>query len=565
MNINAPQSKTYETKIHDFLAFDFLRDYSRLYGKLSRKLFVDLIVKGREANELKREYIAKHKIPGRIFNAIRKDVEAEIEAYWTLLKMEEKKKAAQISKYEKKLERARKRLETRKRELKERIGLSKNIKSINKRNKARKTQEEALENARRDVRSFQRAIDARKARLLKIAKIKAKGVPSILFGGRVNFRKQFNLEINELENQNDWKRFFANNRDSDFYSVGSGDESFGNQNIQYDPIKGVLRIVVPKALRHKHGDYAVINDVAFSYGKKEIMDAHLNKRSLTHRIKNRTEKNDWYLLTCPKPSDIENGFITDPGIGSIGVDLNRHHLSVTETNRHGNFVRTFDVPMELEGKNVKQREAVIGDAVKTVTDYAAERKKPIVIESLDFAKKKSGAKKGDPFTKFIMQFSYAKFASFIRGACFRKRIELREVNPAYTSLQGLTKYSKGLGITTHQAAAMVIARRGFGISRESLRTMRSLQLPGGDDILSDAKRNRGKHNWSNWSVVHRQARVIRDYCHGLVRPTGNSRLPIPATMPERVKASSPGHSSLAATPSRESCLPDAPTEKSVGF
>lgn len=47
--------------------------------------------------------------------------------------------------------------------------------------------------------------------------------------------------------------------------------------------------------------------------------------------------------------------------------------------------------------------------------------------------------------------------------CFEKGIELDTVNPAYTSFIGRLKYGHEFDHNTHQAAAMMIARRGLGL------------------------------------------------------------------------------------------------------
>ena len=47
-----------------------LAAYAGLYGEVQRKLFVD-VAAGRSAVSLKREYIREHRIPARLFNAVR--------------------------------------------------------------------------------------------------------------------------------------------------------------------------------------------------------------------------------------------------------------------------------------------------------------------------------------------------------------------------------------------------------------------------------------------------------------------------------------------------------------
>ena len=76
--------------------------------------------------------------------------------------------------------------------------------------------------------------------------------------------------------------------------------------------------------------------------------------------------------------------VTDKVLGAIGVDLNTDHLAVCETDASGNPVNSFSVPLVTYGKTRNQAEAIIGDAVASVVDYAREAGKPIVLEKLDF-------------------------------------------------------------------------------------------------------------------------------------------------------------------------------------
>ena len=68
--------------------------------------------------------------------------------------------------------------------------------------------------------------------------------------------------------------------------------------------------------------------------------------------------------------------VTDHSLGAIGVDLNADHLAITETDRSGNFVNTFSVPLVTYGKSAHQAEALIGDAVARVVEYARQARKP---------------------------------------------------------------------------------------------------------------------------------------------------------------------------------------------
>ena len=59
--------------------------------------------------------------------------------------------------------------------------------------------------------------------------------------------------------------------------------------------------------------------------------------------------------------------------GAIGVDLNADHLAVCETDASAAIcVYAFSVPLVTYGKARHQAEAIIGDAVANVVEYARE-------------------------------------------------------------------------------------------------------------------------------------------------------------------------------------------------
>ena len=71
------------------------------------------------------------------------------------------------------------------------------------------------------------------------------------------------------------------------------------------------------------------------------------------------------------------------------MDLNADHLAVAETDASGNYLNAWRVPLVTYGKSQRQSEALIGDAVASVVEYARKVGKPIVIERLDFRQKKA--------------------------------------------------------------------------------------------------------------------------------------------------------------------------------
>ena len=106
------------------------------------------------------------------------------------------------------------------------------------------------------------------------------------------------------------------------------------------------------------------------------------------------------------------------------MDLNADHLAVAETNGSGNYVKAWRVPLVTYGKSTHQAEALIGDAVAGVVQYACEVGKPVVIERLDFRQKKA-ALEGESrrYSRMLSSFSYGKIKAYFISRGYRQGVE----------------------------------------------------------------------------------------------------------------------------------------------
>jgi len=57
--------------------------------------------------------------------------------------------------------------------------------------------------------------------------------------------------------------------------------------------------------------------------------------------------------------------------------------------------------------------------------------------------------------------AYSQFTQMIESKCLRSGVGLIKIDPAYTSVIGVTKYMAVYGLNSGCAAALVIARRGL--------------------------------------------------------------------------------------------------------
>ena len=296
-----------------------------------------------------------------------------------------------------------------------------------------------------------------------------------------------------------------------------------------------LRLRLPDCLAEQHGKYLVIEGVRFAYGHEQALAAlqsnaeyaahrreHGDKaaratalgQAISYRFKR--DGKGWRVFATTELLEVE--ITTDRRRGAIGVDLNADHLAVAETDASGNYLNAWRVPLVTYGKNTNQAEAVISDAVAGVVEYAREVGKPIVIERLDFRQKKAVLEgESRRYSRVLSSFSYGKVKAYLLSRGYREGVEVHQVNPAYSSVIGRVKFMERYGLTVHQAAALVLARRMLGCSE---RIPRRWVCPVGNGVhvaFTVPVRKRVKHVWTYWGAVSGQLRPALAAQHRLGR------------------------------------------------
>jgi IS605 OrfB family transposase len=156
--------------------------------------------------------------------------------------------------------------------------------------------------------------------------------------------------------------------------------------------------------------------------------------------------------------------------GIIGIDVNAYpyHFALAIVSRDGNFEGYQSISLnELLEVSSEKRQYLEWQVAYRVIELAKRENKAIAIEDL---KKLPKGRRGDGFAKLrsrLQKWSYKRLLEKIEILARRNGIELRKVNPAYTSVIGKLKYSPQFNIDKDVAGAYVIGRRGLGF-RERL-------------------------------------------------------------------------------------------------
>ena len=456
---------TYQTRIEtNSAAVDALSAYARLYGHVERRLFAAGAA-GESSVALKRDYLAKHGIPSRLFNSVRVSLESRVKSVQASQKLRIDDLERRIRKAEKVLARLEKRgLRFQAHQKKRRLSILR----------------EDLERLRADVKA---------------------GRVRLCFGGKKLWRSQYDLEANGYGNHAEWLEDWQDARNSEFFVMGSRDETAGCQlcvaTVQDDG-SVTLRLRLSDSLVSEHGRYVVFGNVWFNHGHGQVLAALARNvkgspgQAISYRFKR--DVKGWRVFVTTEMQDMP--VLTDPRSGAVGVDLNVDHLAVCETDAQGNPVHAFSVPLVTYGKSAEQAKALIGDAVARVVAHAKSVGKPVVLEKLDFRRKKSDLRGESPkHCRMLSSFSYGKVLTSFQSRGFREGVGIHQVNPAFSSVIGRVKFMERYGLSQHQAAALVMARRLLGFSERvpCRKTITCLAAGGGRVTFRAPVRKRGKH------------------------------------------------------------------------
>jgi IS605 OrfB family transposase len=277
----------------------------------------------------------------------------------------------------------------------------------------------------------------------------------LCFGSRKLFNAQHHLEENGFASHAAWREAWIAKRSSQFFVLGSKDESSGCQGCVLTHVDGdrfLVRLRLNGAIRR-----VVAFEVRFAHGAEHLVAALRSRQAISYRFLR--DAKGWRIFATTKAIDVP--VRSHLATGCIGVDLNIGFVAVSQTDRFGNVVDVFNVPLRLAKTSAHQAVTAIAHCVRDVVAYAGRVGKPVSIERLDFAKKKAQLSYASPGRqRMLSSFAYRAFERLLSARSFDAGIELRHVNPAYSSKIGRQKYARRYGLSVHLAAAFVLARRG---------------------------------------------------------------------------------------------------------
>lgn len=506
---------TYQTRlVLDDAQSAALNAYANLYGQVERSLFAAMQT-GASINDLKRSFLHRFGITARQFNAVRVGLEGKIDS----VKVRKPELIA---------------------ELQTRIKKAQKVVAVLS---LRPSQAAKLHQKKRRLHILQTKLEGLQAD-------HNEGVVRLCFGSRKLFNAQFDLAANDYADHAAWASDWMNARSSQFFVLGSQDESAGNQSCQallQDDGSLALELRMPNACEIDHGKHLSITGIRFACGHSQILAALSSSQRVTSATRAgkptlkrigsalsyrfvRDAKGWRVFVSCEAASVAQ---ISNPKLGVIGVDINADHLAVSETDRFGNLVHSQRIELVTYGKTTDQAKALIGDAAVRIAAMALASNKPVVLEKLDFAKKKAELEAAHkPLARMLSSFACKKIINSIKASAFRAGVQVIEVNPAYTSVIGAVNFAQAKGISVHMGAALAVARRGLGLSENPPKRVGVTPARNGGHVTFCVPvRNRQKHVWTQWAKIRTTLKAAHVAHERSGVPKGHPAPLDPATRP----------------------------------
>ena len=429
-------------KEYNQLAGKYISDYIELFNKIQRLTFHRVknyhIKNGKITQEDKNIIYAQLKeefnLTTRAIDAIMSNMLGRYEAIKELKKFERKSLERKISTLEKELTRLKD-----ERTL-QRINLNNNLKDFNF---------VKYKNLKIKIYWKENRLNTKKQKLKNLEKEIETGKYKVCFGTKKLLQKDY--------------REFVKKRDSEIYFLGRAGEKSCNNNFQveYSSKTNQFYFRIRKEIdleddKFVYGQFNFNNKIYTNLLKNLL---RTKESALTYRIK--VKDNKVLLQIIYNFEHNKDLCVTRNSYGVVGVDFNKGFVSVSETDKYGNLINTFNIDYQYsKGNQTTNDFQCIATKLK---DYCLNTGKDLVIEKLNFTKKKDNliSKRGKKYNEMLSSLAYSKFGSIITSKCVKNRIFLHKVNPAWTSWFAKQKYCPKMKLNIHSGASYVIARRGM--------------------------------------------------------------------------------------------------------
>jgi transposase, putative, N-terminal domain len=301
--------------------------------------------------------------------------------------------------------------------------------------------------------------------MITLCKEREQNPKKLIFGSRKLFEQ---LKKNHLtgRRRKELKEKWKESRQGNLYSRGDKSKQ-GNLNLRFEWINDKLY------LRINTGDRQYIYAKVIRSVKREkdkwiefmfmLENAYKYGAWFPYSVRLKVKNGNVYAFISVEEKLPPITIKKDSGV--IGIDINAYpfHLALATASKDGNLENYQAISLhELLDVSSEKRQYLEWQIAHQIIEIAKKENKAIAIENLDKLPK---GKRGDGFAKLrqkLQKWIYKRLLNKIEITARRNGIEIRKVNPVYTSVIGKLKYAPQFNIDKDIAAAFVIARRGLG-------------------------------------------------------------------------------------------------------
>jgi len=341
-------------------------------------------------------------------------------------------------------------------------------------------------------------------------------LPPVIFGSTAVFHARRRGEISHAE----WQA----RRRAQFWSRGESPR--GNQHARVESngdgfaISIAILPSVDGRLRYISGDLWVPEK------QRDLLRSSLTD-AYSVRVRHRVGGTGWGVhITVREQVSGEIVRRADAGAKVGGLDCNADRLALAIVSPQGNLLGRHIVWMrDLEAAREETATPIISNALDEALDFLEDREAScLVVERLKFVQDHDTHRR---FNRRTVRFRSTMVELAVRKA-LRRGFAVVQVNPAYSSVIGEHKYAVAYGMSEHEGAAFVLARRGQGRDERlpkrivaQLPRLRERLIvaaeakPAGDrmryvylkwaDELSAWKE---QHHWSLWSIWAKASGIV---------------------------------------------------------
>ena len=526
---------TIEGRIKNIDAYPQIFEFNTIYNHLKRMTFTDLYIKKRPLSEIKKEYLLEYGLTGRHFNSIVCDLKTQISSLEETRKEAIKSIEQQIKSLQKYIKRSSEKIKKFKSEIsaiekyKKQVNLCRQgeakkpflKKELRKKHMGKISQE--IKDLKYKQHQKKRKFNTLQAKKVVLESRLTRNHLKFCFGGKKLQNAQHHLRENGYSDLYDWKNDWRKHREANSYWIGSHDEIKRNLNAQYDLESNKLRLRLLNCMDEKYLEL----DVDFPYQKEWLEHAILGERDrwVNGKITKRGVPVSYRLVVRKKACYVQAIFerpaidkTTNQEHGAIGIDFNLNHLAIMETDRFGNPINGGSYYFSSEGSHKGRNEAQLSDYLSEIVNKCKNSGKVLVVEDLNFEKKKRQLKEnsGKRFNAHFSRMAVSRYKNLLKSKCHKAGVEIRFINAAYTSLIGLTKFIGYEKFTSHELSALCIARRGLRMS-ERCKSKVTFGKTVSIFDFNEVSHKGVKHVWSYWSRMSKGIRHHTDYIKALQR------------------------------------------------